>query len=53
MLRYKKQSLLNQLIEIQKFNHRIYTDQKIRDYVTQIVDATRHPEDYNLILTIK
>jgi MoxR-like ATPase len=38
----------DQLIEIQKFNHRIYTDQKIRDYVTQIVDATRHPEDYDL-----
>lgn len=38
----------DQLIEIQKFNHQIYTDQKIRDYVTQIVDATRHPEDYDL-----
>jgi MoxR-like ATPase len=38
----------DQLIEIQKFNHRIYTDQKIRDYVAQIVDATRHPEDYDL-----
>jgi len=38
----------DQLIEIQKFNHHIYTDQKIRDYVTQIVDATRHPEDYDL-----
>ena len=38
----------DQLIEIQKFNHQIYTDQKIRDYVAQIVDATRHPEDYDL-----
>ncbi len=37
-----------QLIEIQKFNHLIYADQKIRDYVAQIVDATRHPEDYDL-----
>lgn len=38
----------DQLMEIQKFNHQIYTDQKIRDYVAQIVDATRHPEDYDL-----
>ena len=38
----------DQLTEIQKFNNQIYTDQKIREYVTQIVDATRHPEDYDL-----
>ena len=38
----------DQLTEIQIFNNQIYTDQKIREYVTQIVDATRHPEDYDL-----
>src|SRR5213592_2764086 len=38
----------DQLTEIQIFNNQIYTDQKIRDYVAQIVDATRHPEDYDL-----
>jgi MoxR-like ATPase len=38
----------DELTEIQIFNNQIYTDQKIHDYVTQIVDATRHPEDYDL-----
>jgi len=38
----------DQLTEIQIFNNQIYTDQKIHEYVTQIVDATRHPEDYDL-----
>ncbi|MDX1372712.1 MAG: MoxR family ATPase [Nitrososphaeraceae archaeon] len=38
----------DQLMEIQKFNHQIYVDQKIRDYVAKIVDATRHPEVYDL-----
>jgi MoxR-like ATPase len=38
------------IIEIQKFNQKIYADEKIEDYVTDIVDATRHPEDYGLDL---
>ena len=38
----------DKLIEIQNFNSQIYADQKIRDYVAQIVDATRHPQDYDL-----
>jgi MoxR-like ATPase len=37
-----------EIVEIQKFNHRIYADEKIEDYVTEIVDATRHPADYGL-----
>jgi MoxR-like ATPase len=37
-----------QLLEIQAFNHKVYTDQKICDYVAQLVDATRHPENYGL-----
>ena len=37
-----------QLLEIQAFNHKVYADQKICDYVAQLVDATRHPENYGL-----
>lgn len=37
-----------QLLEIQDFNQKVYADQKIREYVAQIVDATRHPENYEL-----
>jgi MoxR-like ATPase len=33
---------------MQNFNQKIYADEKIEDYVTDIVDATRHPEDYGL-----
>ena len=48
----KAKKVLNgsDVIEIQKFTQKIYADEKIEDYVTQIVDATRHPEDYNLSL---
>ncbi len=35
---------------IQEFNRQIYADEKVEDYVTDIVDATRHPEDYGLDL---
>lgn len=37
-----------QIIEMQKFNQSIYTDKKIKEYVAEIVDATRHPENYGL-----
>jgi MoxR-like ATPase len=36
------------LIEIQRFNSNIYADPNIRDYIAQIVDATRHPRYYGL-----
>ena len=36
------------ITEIQRFNQKIYADEKIEDYVTGIVDATRHPEDYGI-----
>jgi MoxR-like ATPase len=38
------------IIEIQKFNQGIYADEKIEDYVCDIVDATRHPDEYCLEL---
>lgn len=38
------------IIEMQKFNQNIYADKKIKEYVAEIVDATRHPEKYNLDL---
>ncbi|RKY96503.1 MAG: ATPase, partial [Candidatus Hydrothermota bacterium] len=37
-----------QILEIQKFNQEIYADRKIKEYVAEIVDATRHPERYDL-----
>ena len=36
------------LIEIQKFSQQVYADEKIEDYVTGIVDSTRHPDQYGL-----
>jgi len=37
-----------QIIEMQKFNQKIYADDKIIHYVTEIVDATRNPSKYDL-----
>ena len=36
------------IIEIQQFNQKIYADEKIEWYVTELVDATRYPENYTL-----
>ena len=38
------------IVEIQQFNRKIYADEKIEEYVTSIVDATRYPENYGLEL---
>lgn len=43
----------DKLIEIQKFSINVYTDEKIRDYIAHIVDATRHPSDYGLDISNK
>jgi MoxR-like ATPase len=37
-----------QILEIQEFNQKIYADKKIKRYVAELVDATRHPEKYKL-----
>jgi MoxR-like ATPase len=36
------------VISIQRFNQKIYADEKIADYVTELVDATRYPENHAL-----
>ncbi|MEA1999092.1 MAG: AAA family ATPase, partial [Euryarchaeota archaeon] len=36
------------IIKIQQFNQKIYADEKIEGYVTELVDATRYPENYTL-----
>ena len=36
------------IIRIQAFNQKIYADEKIIEYVTDIVDATRYPEAHGL-----
>jgi len=38
----------SRIIEIQNFNHRIYMDEKISKYITDIVQATRAPQQYGL-----
>jgi MoxR-like ATPase len=38
----------SQIIEIQKFLKKIYADDKIKEYVAEIVDASRNPHEYNL-----
>lgn len=37
-----------QIIEMQEFNQKVYADKKIKEYVAEIVDATRYPEKYKL-----
>lgn len=37
-----------QLVDLQRFNQRVYVDEKIRGYVAGIVDATRHPADHGV-----
>jgi len=39
---------LKKILEIQNFNEKIYADQKIKEYVSEIVDATRNPKDYDI-----
>lgn len=38
----------SRIIEIQNFNHRVYMDEKISKYITDIVQATRSPQQYGL-----
>jgi len=39
---------LKQIADIQSFCQQVYADEKIEEYVTDLVDATRHPEHYKL-----
>ena len=39
---------INDLLEIQKFTHEVYVDENIRNYIADIVDATRHPKEYKI-----
>lgn len=41
---------IKQILEIQKFNEKIYADRTVLNYVTQIIDATRNPKKYELDL---
>ncbi|MCX9085086.1 MAG: MoxR family ATPase [Candidatus Methanoperedens sp.] len=44
----KKVISSSRIIEIQDFNHRIYMDEKISKYITDIVMATRTPKQFGL-----
>ena len=37
-----------QILAMQEFNLKIYADKKIKEYVAEIIDATRNPERYDL-----
>lgn len=37
-----------QIVEMQEFNQKIYADENLKNYVAEIVDATRHPKDYGI-----
>ncbi|WP_428325950.1 AAA family ATPase [Nitrosopumilus sp.] len=39
-----------EILEIQKFNEKIYADKVITEYIAEIVNATRKPKDYDLDL---
>jgi len=39
-----------EIIEIQRFNEKIYADKVITEYIADIVNATRNPKDYDLDL---
>jgi len=41
---------IEKILEIQKFNEKIYADRTVLNYVTQIIDATRNPKKYELDL---
>ena len=47
-LSIKKIISSKKILEIQSFNQEVYADEKIKDYVSEIVDSTRNPEDYGL-----
>lgn len=38
----------DEILEIQDFNQKIYADETIKKYVSELVDATRNPETYQL-----
>ena len=40
----------DEILEIQKFNEKIYADNVITEYIADIVNATRNPKDYDLDL---
>ena len=42
---------VEELLEIQQFVPKIYADEKIIDYIAEIVDATRFPSKYELSLS--
>jgi MoxR-like ATPase len=44
---------IEDILSIQDFVPKIYCDEKIRNYITEIVDATRYPNNYGLPLKDK
>lgn len=42
---------VEELLDIQKFVPKIYADEKIRNYIAEIIDATRFPSKYELSLS--
>ncbi len=49
-LSVSKKLSVKQIIDMQNFNKEIYVDDTIKEYVAEIIDATRNPEKYGLKL---
>ena len=50
---YKASKILSieDLLQMQSFVQKIYADENIRNYITEIIDSTRYPEKYDLPLS--
>jgi len=47
-IKAKKMISAKTVIEIQDFNQKVYADDKIKSYVSEIIDATRNPDKHNI-----
>ncbi|MCE9653019.1 MAG: AAA family ATPase [Nitrosarchaeum sp.] len=44
---------ISDILSMQEFVPKVYCDEKIRNYITEIIDATRHPDKHGLSLSDK
>lgn len=44
---------LSDILRLRSLANEIYMDEKIEEYIVELIDATRHPESYNELASIK
>ena len=44
---------LSDILQLRSLANEIYMDEKIEEYIVELIDATRHPESYNELASIK